>query len=130
MSQPEEDPDLLKMYCVVSKEALVKMNGVRGKLATQAGHAYLHCWWDADLRHPEMASAYRDSARAYKITLLAAGDVPLMHLEAAYRSLCGVALITDAGLTVFKEPTVTCLGIGPLPNRLKGQDLRDLRPLT
>ena len=36
MSEPK-----IKMYCIFSKEALKKMNGIRGKLASQAGHAYL-----------------------------------------------------------------------------------------
>ena len=33
------------------------------------------------------------------------------------------ALITDSGRTVFDEPTITCLGIGPLPEAL-------LNPIT
>ena len=41
-----------KMYCIFAKESIAKMNGIRGKMATQAGHAYLHAFWDATTPNP------------------------------------------------------------------------------
>ncbi len=38
----------IKIYCIFAKESVVKMNGIRGKIATQSGHAYLHSYWDTD----------------------------------------------------------------------------------
>ena len=35
------------MYCIFSKEAIKAMGGNRGKMASMAGHAFLHAWWDA-----------------------------------------------------------------------------------
>ena len=52
----------LKMYCIFSKEAVKAMNGNRGKLASMAGHAYLHAWWAAFRLFPEAAIAYQNSA--------------------------------------------------------------------
>ena len=122
--------DRIKMYCIFALESVKKMNGIRGKLGTQAGHAYLHSFWDAMDRHPALAQAYRDTSHAYKITLCVETVDELRVLEAAYRDVCGVSLVTDAGFTVFTEPTSTCLGIGPLPDSLKGADLAAIKTLT
>jgi len=120
----------MKIYCVFSKEALEKMNGIRGKLAAQAGHAYLHAWWDASDRFPKAAKAYRESNHVRKITLVVDTDAELEALGLSYRNICGVSLVVDAGFTVFKEPTITCLGIGPITDEQVKDDLKKLKTLT
>ena len=119
----------VKMYCLVAADALKKMNGVRGKLGTQTGHAYLCAFWDAEKRFPKHAQAYRDTTHAYKITLVVDTVDDLKEFEAAYKDVCGTKLITDAGFTVFNEPTTTCLGLGPIPENLIGDDLQGLKTL-
>lgn len=116
----------IKMYCIVSAEAVKAMKGSRGKLASQAGHAYLHAWWDAHERFPEVANAY-NGGRAYKITLVVENEARLRELEADYAETCGVSLVLDAALTVFDHPTVTCLGIGPIREEDIGENLRALK---
>lgn len=129
-------PDKVKMYCIFAMESVKKMGGIRGKLATQAGHAYVHCGWDAQDRFPEHMLAYRNSGHAYKITLVVDTVEDLEKLHEAYKDVTGVSLVKDAGFTVFKNedgtpcPTVTCLGIGPLPDRLKADNLTLLKTLT
>ena len=93
------------------------MNGIRGKMATQAGHAYVHAFWDAtipDANHTmiaepevfeqkkEQALAYAHGEHAYKITLIVDTVDELKALQEAYRNVCGTSLVTDAG---FTEPT-------------------------
>ena len=129
MSEPK-----IKMYCIFSKEALKKMNGIRGKLASQAGHAYLHAFWDAyDEDKPTesvyAADAYRQG-RAYKITLSVETDAELKEIVDSYKDICGAVLIEDAGLTVFGEPTVTCAGIGPVSDSDLLDNIKSLRTLT
>ena len=119
----------LKLYCIVSEVALAAMKGSRGKLGSQCGHAYLHAFWDCEERFPELARAYKDSPRAYKITLKAADTAALEELAALYKTQCGVSLVTDAGLTVFDGPTVTCLGIGPIDPDKRETILKGLKPL-
>lgn len=119
----------VKMYCIVARESLDKMNGVRGKLAAQAGHAYLHAFWDAEKNFPEHAQAYRDSDHAYKITLVVDTVEELKVIEKDYTGVCATSLITDAGFTVFNEPTTTCLGLGPIPEDLIGKNLKGLKTL-
>ncbi len=134
-----------KMYCVFAKESIDKMKGNRGKLAAQAGHAYLHAFWDANYAHNvepfnmeevliakrkvDQAHAYYDSERAYKICLVVDTVAELETLHNAYKDVCGVSLVKDAGFTVFDEPTVTCLGIGPISEENIGDDIKALKVL-
>jgi peptidyl-tRNA hydrolase len=119
-----------KLYCVMSKEALKKMGGSRGKMISQGGHAWLHSVWDAEQRFPEAVAEYRDSESAYKITLTVDTDDELIVLRDAYQNTCGVSLVIDRGYTVFNGvPTMTCLGIGPIREDLIREDLKALKSL-
>lgn len=125
----------LKMYCIYARESVAKMNGNRGKMTAQAGHAYLHSFWDAmsdmasDGNRPKFSQAmqYQRSEHAYKIALVVDTVAELELLKAKYADVCGTSLVKDAGFTVFEEPTVTCLGIGPIREDLIGDDLKALK---
>ena len=117
----------IKMYCIFAKEAIKKMNGVRGKMCTQAGHAYVHTMLNAMRDYPEQALAYVNGDHAYKITVVVDTVEQLKELEKAYEGVCATRLITDKGFTVFKEPTTTCLGIGPIREDQMGDDLKNLK---
>ena len=128
-----------KMYCIFADESVKKMNGIRGKMCTQAGHAYVHSIWDAFapsfnlikmFRKIKQAYAYKHSERAYKITLRISTVDELKALQEKYRDICGTSLVTDAGFTVFAEPTTTCLGIGPIREDKIGDDLKALKTFT
>lgn len=132
---------IVKMYCIFAKESVQKMNGIRGKMCTQAGHAYLHAFWDAantvgledseiKQRKLKQALAYASSERAYKITLIVDTVEELRALQDKYRDVCGTSLVTDAGFTVFKEPTTTCLGLGPIAEENIGDDIKSLKTFT
>jgi len=118
---------MYKMYAVMSMEAVKKMNGIQGKMITQGGHAYVHAGWDADKRFPEAMQAYKDSDHARKITVRVDTDAELFELLEAYKKVCGVSLVKDSGFTVFSEPTITCLGIGPIHESDIGEDLKALK---
>lgn len=120
----------IKMYCIMAKDSVDKMKGIRGKMITQGGHGYLHAFWDAEKRFPASAQAYRDTSHAYKITLVVDTVDDLRVLEEKYREVCGVSLVKDAGFTVFEEPTVTCLGLGPIFESQIGDDLKELKTFT
>lgn len=127
---------IYKMYCIFAMESIKKMNGNRGKLASMAGHAFLHSYWDAmktnKLRYnqkSEQGINYKNSERAFKITLVVDTVAELEALQAQYKKLCGTSLVTDAGLTVFKEPITVCLGIGPISEQNIGDDLKTLKVL-
>lgn len=102
------------MYCIVSEAALKAMNGNRGKLGAQTGHGYQFAGWNSQDRFPEHHAHYRNSMSAAKICLKAPDADALQDIYEKFKPICGVALIKDEGRTVFSEPTVTVLGIGPL----------------
>jgi peptidyl-tRNA hydrolase len=126
----EKAPDELRMYAIVSLDAAAKTKGVRGKMLAQAGHAFLHAFWDAEKRFPESAELYRRSPRAFKIALAVKDEEALKALMDEYSPRFGTSLVTDAGLTVFDGPTVTCLGLGPIRPSEAGETLRSLRTFT
>ena len=47
---------VIKMYAIFCRETLRQMK-FEGKLAAQAGHAYLHAWWNAEDRFGKFKSA-------------------------------------------------------------------------
>lgn len=125
-----------KLYCVFSKEAIDLMKGNRGKLSAQAGHAFLHAYWVSEERFPKAAEEYRHGERdqdspqgAFKITLVVDTTAELLELMEEHKGVCGVALVTDSGKTVFEGPTTTCLGLGPLTAEKKSDKLKNLKVL-
>lgn len=126
----------VKMYCIFALESVKKMNGIRGKMCTQAGHAYLHAFWDAmeseEFNYYKRGQAieYKNSERAYKITLIVDTVDELKALQEKYKDICGTSLVTDAGFTVFQEPTTTCLGLGPISEDNVGDDIKSLKTFT
>lgn len=104
----------LKLYAIVHGPALKKMGGNRGKLGAQLGHAFLHAVWDAEIRHPDRALAYKTCGRAKKVVLVCDDEALMRQLALDYTAICGTTVVEDAGFTVFAEPTFTCVGLGPL----------------
>jgi len=119
-----------RIYCIFSKESLKKMNGIRGKMASQAGHAFLHAYWNAEHRFPEDAEIYRNSDHTRKITCVVDTDQELELLYDEYVDNHPITKVIDSGFTVFNEPTLTCIGIGPVDlDKLQGT-LVNLKTLT
>lgn len=109
----------IKQVIVVRKD--LKMPS--GKLAAQVAHASLGaflCGVDTDRKVLQM---HLDECKQQwlnhdftKICLMVNSEEELLEIHKIIKSnITGIphALITDAGHTVFKEPTITCLGIGP-----------------
>lgn len=103
----EKDP--YRLYALIR----VDLDMSPGKAASQAGHAYVDCYALALERHPERVPLWKRS-HGIKITLAAPGlDSLLRAKDLAEASGLPCSLIIDAGWTVFGEPTITALGIGP-----------------
>lgn len=118
------------MYCIVNGAAMKQMNGNRGKLAAQAGHAYLHAYIDAYNRFTIDAVKYMSEGKATKVCLVVDNVDQLDKIQRAYIDKCGNSMVTDAGKTVFNGvPTVTCLGVGPILRDEVGEDIKALKVL-
>ena len=125
------------------KQVIVVRNDLRsklrhGKLAAQVSHASMasflqgmeitkkpHSSWhklELDLDKSRFAWI---TGQFTKVVLKCKDEEEILELykRCSRNDKIPHALITDSGKTVFKEPTVTCLGIGPLPESI-------LLPLT
>jgi len=96
----------MKLVVVVRKD--IKMS--KGKLAVQVAHAAVEC---VLLSRRDRVEEWRKEG-AKKIVAKVEDLSALMELKREAEKL-GVTnyLVTDRGLTEFKEPTITCLGLGP-----------------
>lgn len=85
-----------------------------GKLAAQAGHAFLTVWREAADKFPERIHSYDDFGQT-KLVLLAPDLATLTRIYAKARERnIPAALISDAGRTELEAGTVTVLGLGPM----------------
>ena len=112
----------IKMYAIFARETLREMK-FEGKLAAQAGHAYLHAWWDAesrfyydgpDSKYARVMDEYRDGNDARKIALVVDTVADLEHIYELYRPHMGATIVDDCGYTVFDCTTTTAVGLGPI----------------
>ncbi len=98
----------LRLYCVMRND----LEAPIGKLIAQAGHAFIGC---LSLSTQEMIDAYINDGMQPKIVLKSKNEHELLRAESECKtSGINCYLVTDAGRTVFAEPTITCLGIGPV----------------
>ena len=106
------------------------MNGNRGRMVVQAGHAFVHALWDAQDRFPEAVAGYRAQA-AFKIALATDSGEVLHALYEKYRLICGATLVQESGSKMsgdINEAVIAtnCIGLGPIHVDLIGDDLSSL----
>ncbi|RZK38493.1 MAG: hypothetical protein EOO61_07905 [Hymenobacter sp.] len=134
------------MYAIFARETLRQME-FEGKLAAQAGHCYLHAWWDAEYRlkyvkapfantycessyYTDIMKPYQCGDDARKITLVVDTVAELEELYEQFRPHMGATLVEDCGYTVFDKPTITGVGLGPIHSDwTEGTRLGDLYTL-
>lgn len=102
--------DELRLYCIVRDDIDIPV----GKLIAQAGHAFATVVHQAHSTNPEILEQYFSVSQT-KIVLKAKTLSQLMRAaEECKTAGINCFLVEDAGRTVFNEPTITCLGIGPI----------------
>lgn len=106
-----------KMYIVVRKD----LDMPPGKMAAQVGHAVgrLLLWHTSEwsMHRGDILDQYFDVTKGNeaKVVLGCQDEKELMELkDLASTHKIPITVVKDAAHTVFKEPTVTCLGIGPV----------------
>jgi PTH2 family peptidyl-tRNA hydrolase len=99
----------MKQVVVVRKD--IKMG--RGKLAVQVAHAAVECAMESAVRNSKKVEEWRrDGAKKIVVKADSLEDLFLLQ-ESARKAKIVNYLVCDRGLTEFKEPTITCLGMGP-----------------
>ncbi|MEK6903601.1 MAG: aminoacyl-tRNA hydrolase [Nanoarchaeota archaeon] len=96
------------MKQVLVVRADLKMD--RGKMAAQCAHASVEAVLQSDKKTVDTWHATGMKKVVLKVTSL--GELLIYHKLAKKQKLVSV-LITDGAKTFFKEPTETCVGIGP-----------------
>ena len=82
----------------------------KGKLSTQVAHASVEAVLSSS---SAKVDAWREEGMK-KVVVKVKNEAELRsYQQLAKREKLVASLITDAGHTFFKEPTTTCLGIGP-----------------
>lgn len=98
-----------RLYCIMRTDLRAPV----GKLMAQAGHAFVSSLELARMRGYDI-NHYMENQQP-KIVLRAKNETILRRsLEACEASKIPAYLVVDSGRTIFKSPTVTCLGIGPV----------------
>lgn len=104
--------EVVSLYAVVRND----LGMSPGKCASQAGHAYLGAFLQAQKSHPEIASAYGADLPGTKVCLQA-GLVALLRTQDEVEA-AGLPcfLVVDSGCANFFDgkPTITALGFGPV----------------
>ncbi len=123
---------IYKLYAVLLIPAVKAMNGNRGKMVTQGGHAFVHALWDAEDRFPDAVAPFRGPPSAFKIALAIDDETALRALADRYGSICGVSLVEERGAKADGSVNeaargVTGLGIGPIREDQIDDDLRLLK---
>jgi len=89
----------------------------KGKVAAQVAHASLASAESARERKPAWYEEWREEGQA-KIVLKVESESELNELYRKARSAgLPTSLIEDRGLTQVEPGTVTCLGVGPGPDK-------------
>lgn len=105
-----KNKDSYKMYVIVRSDLGMES----GKIAAQAGHAFLGAYRNALKSRPNAVESYNQTNET-KIALRIKGLVQLMKVHNTLMNTnFPFVLIKDAGHTVFDEPTITCIGLGPV----------------
>lgn len=87
-----------------------------GKCASQAGHAYLGAFLEAQQSRPEVAEAYCTDGLGTKVCLQAGLNHLLRTKEELGQAGIPTFLVVDSGCSNFFDgrPTITALGFGPV----------------
>lgn len=88
-----------------------------GKIAVQTAHASVNCALAARKTHKKWFRAWHDEGQ--KKVVVKCDNLRALHelQDKARQAKLPHSLISDAGLTEVPPGTVTCLGIGPAPEK-------------
>jgi peptidyl-tRNA hydrolase, PTH2 family len=101
---------MYKQIIIVRKDLKI----TKGKIAAQVAHAAVSAYIKTQKKHTEYASSWLEQGQK-KIVLKIDTKKELLDLFENIKNQFPCALIKDAAHTQLKEPDITCLGIGPIP---------------
>ncbi len=97
-----------------------------GKASAQVSHASVEATFRSD---KEKVKRWRSQGMKKIVLKVNSEEELLDYKKKAEQNKLKTALITDAGKTVFKKPTITCLAIGPDKEENIDKITKDLKML-
>ena len=111
------------------KQAILVRNDLKlpkGKLAVQVAHASIESVLKSK---KEIIQEWRNEGMPKIVLKVKDLEELKQYQKLANNNKIITALITDAGRTFFKEPTITCMAIGPDENSKIDKIIKDLKLL-
>lgn len=106
----------MKIKQVIVVRSDLKMS--RGKVAAQVAHAAVSAAENSRIHFPNWWRAWLVQGQKKVVLRVEGGDELIKIFSVARQSNLPVSLIADRGLTELRPGTLTCIGIGPAPERL------------
>jgi PTH2 family peptidyl-tRNA hydrolase len=100
----------MKQVIVVRKDLKIG----KGKLSAQVAHASLGAYRQAERKRPEWIRDWVLTGEK-KVVLKVENEKELINLYNIVKKKFPCYLVRDAGRTQTEPGTITCLGIGPVP---------------
>lgn len=118
------DLNELRIYILVRKDIEIPP----GKLGVQIAHAAGAVMWQAiETSDVERVRQYMNQSQAKIVVGVDNEEKLLKAAQAALEKGLITYIVKDAGRTVFAEPTITCVGIGPCFKEQLPSSIRRLR---
>jgi len=112
----------LKQVIVVRAD----LNMGKGKMCAQVGHAVVGAIDKISRDFPEWVGQWKNEGQE-KVVLRADSERELVVLFENVKKKFPAALIKDAGHTQLKPGTITCFGVGPVPENEIDAFTKDLK---
>ena len=100
----------------------------RGKLAAQAGHAFVEAYKKTKTKNPDTITAW-ELTGGEKVVLKVSGETELIKYFTRLKRKFPTVLIRDAGHTQIKAGSKTCIGVGPVKESEIDPITKDLKLL-
>ena len=97
---------------IVFRSDLPEMTRAKGEV--QAGHAVASVIYQSMLTNPDIVKQYMETNQTKLCMEVSTLDDLMKIKEKAEKRGVVYSLIKDAAHTCFSEPTITCIGLGPL----------------
>lgn len=111
MIEIPKEPEELRIYCLMRTD----LDMPTGKAIVQGGHAVSFLLYKVLKGDPDLFERYCNSELQTKIILKAKSVAAIARLKIELDDAkIPYFIVTDAGRTVFPEPTVTCMSCGPM----------------
>lgn len=100
----------------------------KGKIAAQCCHASIASALKTKISNPEWFEDWMSEGQK-KIVLKVSSKQELVNLFNDLKKLFPCELIKDAGLTELPPGSITCMGVGPVPEKDIDPYIKDLKLL-